>query len=294
MYKEIFIIANPIAGTQNAPLIAINVLNYLRNSGAKADLVLSQKPKDAVRIAKELERPQCAIVACGGDGTVQEVVSGISNSETPVGIIPSGRCNDFARAIGLKKLGSPSQIAEILLSGKTKLFDCGDVNGKKFLTVATLGFDSEVSRFVETRKLIIKGTAAYLYGVIKTLLSYKPIEIKLKSDNETFEGKILLCASANTPFYGGAMKIAPQASPDDGFLHICIVKNVSSLTVIRMLLSVFKGTHITHPAVKMVKTKSVEIQTPNSMNWICADGESLTQTPCKISIIPKSIRLICP
>ncbi len=294
MHKEIFIIANPTAGTQNAPHIAVNILNCLRKNGADAELVLSQKPKDAIRIAKELEHPQCAIVACGGDGTVQEVISGIKNPDTPVGIIPSGRCNDFARTIGIHKLRSPSKLAEILITGKTKLFDYGEVNGKKFLTVATLGFDSEVSRFVENHKLILKGTAAYLYGVIKVLLNYKPIEIKLKSDDETFEGKILLCATANTPFYGGAMKIAPQASPDDGFLHICIVKNVSPLTVIRMLLRVFKGTHITHPAVKMVKTKSVEIETAGSTNWICADGESLTQTPCKISIMPKSVRIICP
>jgi diacylglycerol kinase (ATP) len=126
------------------------------------------------------------------------------------------------------------------------------------------------------------------------LISYKPIEIKLKSDDDAFEGKILLCASANTPFYGGAMKIAPQALPDDGFLHICIVNNVSPITVIRMLMRVFKGTHITHPAVKTLKTKAVEIKTTRSTHWICADGESLTQTPVKISIIPKSIKIICP
>ncbi len=294
MYKDIFIVANPIAGTQNAPRIALDVLNYLRKNGANAELVLSQKPKDAIRIANQIENPQSAIVACGGDGTVQEIISGLKNSDTPIGIIPSGRCNDFARAIGFHNLRSPSQLAEILLSGKTKVFDCGEVNGKKFLTVATLGFDSEASRFVENHKLILKGTAAYLYAIIKVLLSYKPIEIKLKSDDDAFEGKILLCASANTPFYGGAMKIAPQALPDDGFLHICIVNNVSPITVIRMLMRVFKGTHITHPAVKTLKTKAVEIKTTGSTHWICADGESLTQTPVKISIIPKSIKIICP
>lgn len=295
MGKEYFIIANPAAGTQKAPHLAINVLNQLKKNGARAELVLSKKPKETIQIAGQLEAPDRIIVACGGDGTIQEILSGIKNPDsTAIGIIPGGRCNDFARAIGIYKKESPAALAEILLRGHARLFDYGEVNGKKFLTVATLGFDSEVSRFVENRKLLFKGTSAYLYGVFRTLLNYEPIEVKLKSDSEIFQGRILLCATANTPFYGGAMRIAPEASPDDGVFNVCVVKNVSKLTVLRMLIRVFKGTHTTHPAVKMIKTRTLEIETGNFKNWICADGESLTQTPCKITIKPRGLKIICP
>ncbi|MGC8829224.1 MAG: diacylglycerol/lipid kinase family protein [Verrucomicrobiia bacterium] len=293
MGQEFVIIANPVAGTQKAPYLAVEILNRLKKQGAKARIILSQKPKEATKIAAQLESPENILVACGGDGTIQEIISGIRNQQTTVGIIPGGRCNDFARAIGISKTFSPDRLAEILIAGKTRAFDCGEVNGKKFLTVATLGFDSEVSRFVETRKLLLKGTGAYLYGVIRALLKYNPIEIKLKTDDFEYKGKILLCATANTPFYGGAMKIAPVAKPDDGYLNLCIVNEVSKLTVIRMLLRVFKGTHITHPAVRLVKTRTVQVVT-ETKNWICADGESLTQTPCAISIKPASLKVICP
>jgi diacylglycerol kinase family enzyme len=137
MYKDIFIVANPIAGTQNAPRIALDVLNYLRKNGANAELVLSQKPKDAIRIANQIENPQSAIVACGGDGTVQEIIS-VLKMLLPQLFNSSGRCNDFARAIGFHNLRSPSQLAEILLSERLKYLIVAS-NGKKFLPYATLG-----------------------------------------------------------------------------------------------------------------------------------------------------------
>ncbi len=294
MRKEFFIIANPVAGTQKAPRLAISVVSYLKQHDVKAEIILSKKPKEAIQIAREIESPGRIIVACGGDGTIQEIITGIKNSETEIGIIPGGRCNDFAAALGIHRRLSPAELARILLTGKARTFDCGETNGKKFLTVATLGFDSEVSRFVETHKMFLKGTAAYLYALVRVLLNYHPISVKLQTDTEKFEGKVFLCATANTPFYGGAMKIAPDAVPDDGYFHICIVKEVSWITVLRMLPRVFKGTHISHPAVKILKTKSLRVDTPGANNWICADGESLTQTPCKFIIREKSLKIICP
>jgi YegS/Rv2252/BmrU family lipid kinase len=294
MLGKFYIIANPVAGKNSAPLLATQVLKALNSQGANAELILTESRQKTTEIVGKLESSDNVIVACGGDGTIQDVVNGLKNPDSILGIIPAGRCNDFARAIGVYRTPDAEALAKILISAKVKRFDCGMIDGRKFLTVATFGFDSEVSRFVENHKLFFKGTSAYLYGVLRILFTYRFAETKLTGDFGTVSGKVLLVATANTPFYGGAMKIAPTATPDDGILDVCMVTEVSKLTVLRMLIRVFKGTHTTHPAVRIFKTRELKIETPNSNHWICADGESIAQTPSVIKISPGVLRVIVP
>jgi diacylglycerol kinase (ATP) len=165
---------------------------------------------------------------------------------------------------------------------------------KRFLTVATLGFDSEVSRFVETRKLWLKGTPAYLYGVVRVLMSFRSPLVRLKGDFGSREQRVLLTATGNAPSYGGAMFITPGAVLDDGVFQVCIVGEVSAFTVLRILPRVLKGTHITHPAVTLLNTSTLEIETPEGPQWVCADGETLGQTPCRLTVRPKALQVIVP
>ncbi|MCX7872773.1 MAG: diacylglycerol kinase family lipid kinase [Verrucomicrobiae bacterium] len=294
MSNKFYIIANPLAGKKSAPTLAVQVLEALKSNGAVAELVLTASRQKTTELIGQIESPDNVIVACGGDGTIQDVVNGLKTPDTILGVIPGGRCNDFARAIGVYGIDDADMYAKILLNGKTKNFDYGIINGRKFLTVATFGFDSEVSRFVESHKLILKGTSAYLYGVFRILFDYQFARIKLSGDFGAVEDKVLLVATANTPFYGGAMKIAPSATPDDGCFDVCMVKEVSKFTVLRMLLRVFKGTHITHPAVRIFKTRELKIETPYANHWICADGESIARTPCIVKIQPGALKVIVP
>lgn len=294
MSEKFYIIANPVAGKNKAPALAMQVLESLKTKGARAEIILTESRHKTTETVRQIESPENVIVACGGDGTVQDVVNGLQASDSVLGIIPGGRCNDFARAIGVYSMREADSIAETLLKGRVKNFDCGIINNRKFLTVATCGFDSEVSRFVENHRLIFKGTTAYLYGVVRILFGYKFEKVKLTGDFGVIEEKTLLVATANTPFYGGAMKIAPSATPDDGIFDVCLVREVSKFTVLRMLLRVFKGTHTTHPAVRIFKTRELKIETQNTTRWICADGESIAQTPSVIKICPGALKVIVP
>jgi len=294
MPKKFYIIANPVAGKNKAPVLATQVLQSLISNGASAELVLTESRQKTTEIVGQIESPDNIIVACGGDGTIQDVVNGLKNPESVLGIVPGGRCNDFARAIGVYRAPDAEAFAQVLINGKIKNFDCGMINGRKFLTVATFGFDSEVSRFVETHKLFLKGTSAYLYGVLRILFNYNFSRTKLIGDFGTVEDKVLLVATANTPFYGGAMKIAPSATPDDGLFDVCMVREVSKFTVLRMLIRVFKGTHTTHPAVRIFKTRELKIETPGTNHWVCTDGESVSQTPSVFKICPGALKVIVP
>jgi diacylglycerol kinase (ATP) len=166
------------------------------------------------------------------------------------------------------------------------------VGDRRFLTVATLGFDSEASRFVETRKLWVKGTLAYLYAVVSVLRAFRAPLVRLRGDFGAYEGRILLAATGNTPGYGGALRIAPDARLDDGLFRICLVEEVPRLTVLRMLPKVMKGTHGTHPKVRMFASRSIDIETPEGPQWVCADGETLCQTPCHFEVVPGALRVL--
>jgi diacylglycerol kinase (ATP) len=275
--------------------MATLVQALLQARGASAELALTRGRGDASRLARDAaEQGVGTVVSCGGDGTLQEIAAAVEDTSARLGILPFGRCNDFAHALGLHRSDPVERLAGVLLEGKLKRVDLGAFGPRRFLTVATLGFDSEVSRFVEDRNLWIKGTPAYLYGVLRVLTNFRPPQVRITGDFGVFEGRILLAATGNAPCYGGAMEIAPGATLDDGLFHVCLIGEVAKLEVLRMLPRVMKGTHVRHPAVKIVTTRTLEIETPEEPLWICADGETLGQTPCRFEIRPGALNVLVP
>ncbi len=290
---DFLIIANPTSGSQAAPYLATRAVELLKARGRSAEVRVTTARGDAQRWAAGAA---CAgspvVVGCGGDGTLQEIATALDDSSTALGILPGGRCNDFAHALGLSKRDSPEALVEILVSGIRRPIDLGSVHGKRFLTVATLGFDSDVSRFVESRKLWVKGTPAYIYGVLRVLPGYRFPMLKLSGDFGQREGRMLLAATGNAPCYGGALQIAPGAAMDDGLFDVCTVGEVPRLAVFAFLMRVLRGSHTTHKAVSMLKTKKMSVETPDGPLYICADGETLGQTPCTFEIRPNALNVL--
>lgn len=292
---DFLIIANPTSGSRAAPLLATRSVELLKQQGHSAELKVTGARGDAQRWAADAASAGVRhVVVCGGDGTLQEVAGSLEGSATLLGILPGGRCNDFAHALGMSKKDSAEKLVRILTSGNVRAVDLGAMGGKRFLTVATLGFDSEVSRFVETRKLWVKGTLSYLYGIARVLPGFAFPRVILRGDFGEFDERMLLAATGNAPCYGGAMKIAPSAALDDGLLDICAVRQVSRWAVLNILPKVLRGTHTGHPAVTMLKTKRIEIETPEGPQYICADGETLGQTPCVFEVRPAALKILAP
>jgi diacylglycerol kinase (ATP) len=133
-----------------------------------------------------------------------------------------------------------------------------------------------------------------MYGAIRVLTRFQFPLVKLKGDFGQYEGRVLLVATGNSFCYGGAMKITPAAKMDDGKFQICIVEQVPKLTVLRIFPRVMKGSHITHPAVRMLETRSLQIESPDRPLTICADGEALCQTPCTLEVKPGALTVLSP
>src|SRR4030042_3229293 len=190
-----------------------------------------------------------ALLLIGGDGTVHQALPAIAETKIPFGFLPCGRGNDFARNVGL-----PSKLKKGCSLPSNPSFhqvDLPRINNIPFVAVAYVGFDSEVNKLANDGRGYFGGTLGYIVCVLKTLKTFKPFEVEITIDDQTFRERVMMVTVANAPFYGGGMKIAPQAIMDDGILDICIVKEIPKWELLQQFPKVFKGTHISHPRIIM-------------------------------------------
>ena len=297
---NILIITNPASnhgrGARSAGLAAAR----LRARGAEPQIRETKASGDAERIATEAiadrgESLRC-VVACGGDGTIQEVAHALAkarseSSAPPLGLIPAGRCNDFAHALGIPK--NPIRAADLLIEGTARPIDLGRVNDHYFCTVATIGIDSEVSSYVDGMRGPLKGTVAYLYGALCVLRRYQAKTVRLSGDFGVIEQPIFLASSANTRLYGGSIPIAPDADPTDGLLDLCVIDAVSKLRALTLIPTVLAARHRNRRGVRIIQTKRFTIDADDPLE-IWADGERIARTPATIEAAPAALRVVLP
>jgi diacylglycerol kinase (ATP) len=265
----------------------------LREAGATVSLVETRSPE---HLAAEAERaasdPPDALGVVGGDGTIHVVVNGLQRAPAmkrpPMGVVPCGRGNDFARTIGITDL---STACSALLGGARRRIDLGRTEAGVFLGVAGAGFDSQVARRAQQGTAFLSGAAAYVYAVIRTLAAFEPVTARVTYQDGCYEGPMMFAVAGNTGLYGGGMRIAPLASIEDGLLDLCLVKEVSRTTLLRMLPRVFSGGHLDHPQVFYVKTPWVQIDSEAPME-VFADGEFMQRVPVRIEVIPAALEVL--
>ena len=292
-YQEFVLITNPISGKGKATATAEQAFQRLTAEGYAGRLEFTTQSGDANRIAQEaIENDLHWIIACGGDGTIHEIVNAIAEKpDVVLGVLPCGKGNDFAEA--LKIPTKPVEAIEVLLNGATRQVDLGKIGDHYFDTIVTCGYDAEVSRRVTEEGAPFSGTASYVYTAITTLFSYQSPTALLEGDFGSYEGKILLTATGITASYGGGMKIVPGAIMDDGLFDVCIIEPVPHRTVLRLLLTLFWGGHAGHRAVQMHRTKSLTIETDPPI-LLYADGERICYTPATVEIIERGLTVIAP
>ncbi|GCE11352.1 diacylglycerol/lipid kinase family protein [Tengunoibacter tsumagoiensis] len=218
------LIANPTAGgsyLHHEQQIA-DTLSYLRTNGWQAELQLTQEAGNAGTFARAAVQEQIdAVIAIGGDGTINEVIQELAGSSTALGVIPSGTVNVWAREVGI-----PLDFAgarEVLVHGQTRTIDLCQLNEHYFLLMAGIGIDGAVAHAVEQTPLKRLGVLGYLLIATWYGFGHSPFQVMLELDGKTIKVHALQIIIGNTQLYGGALKYTWLAKCDDGLLDICVV-----------------------------------------------------------------------
>lgn len=284
------LIANPAAGGGRARRAAQAAAAALAKAGRPVELLFSAEPGHGTALARAaVAEGASAVIACGGDGTISEMLPALAASGVPLGVLPFGTANDFARGLGIPR--QLDRAVDYLVHGRPLAVDLGAAGDRLFCTVATFGFDAEVSQAMSAGRVPISGALGYVYASLRQMSAFQPPVVRLTGEFGQIEGRVLLVATGNTRSYGGGMQIVPAADPFDGKLDICIVSPVSRWTVMAVFPRVFCGRHVNHPAVRMVRSSWLRIDTLES-RVIQADGESLTRTPARIEVRPGALDVI--
>jgi YegS/Rv2252/BmrU family lipid kinase len=229
-------------------------------------------------------------VVVSGDGLVGAIGGAMAGSETPLGIIPGGRGNDLARVLGIPD--DPEGAVATLLDGETRLIDVGEVNGKRFLGIVSVGFDSEANR-VANETHFLRGNLVYAYAAILTLIRWKPGRFTVRVDDERYRFTGYSVSVANNKAFGGGMFIAPDAELDDGEFDIVAAGEAGKLRSLASMPKVFKGTHVEEDWVRVFRARHLELSASRPYP-VYADGEHISDLPASLRVLPKALSVIVP
>jgi YegS/Rv2252/BmrU family lipid kinase len=228
-------------------------------------------------------------VVISGDGMVGAVGGALAGGEEPLGIVPVGRGNDLARVLGIPT--DPEEAIEVVLTGHTRTIDIGEANGRPFLGIASVGFDSDANRIANESRL--GGNLVYAYAALRALGGWKSARftIAIGATRTRIEGYSVIVA--NNSAYGGGMFVAPDAELDDGEFDVVTISRVGKLRFLGNLPKVFKGTHVRNDEVNVVRAARLSISASRPFA-VYADGEHLTDLPADLRVIPSALRVLVP
>ena len=284
------LIVNPAAGDGRASSVAERAAAALDEARVEFRLVRTRSVDHGIQLASACDPNLEIPVLVGGDGLIGAVGGALAGRGIPVGLIPAGRGNDLARGLGVPT--GTEEAVQVLLRGKVRNIDVGEGNGKRFLGIASVGFDSDANRIAnETR--VLKGTLVYAWAAIRALLGWKPVRFELTTGGNRRRLTGHTVAVANNGFYGGGMNMAPDAEIDDGMFDVIVINAVSKLRFLVDFPKVFSGRHVRSEGVETLRTPGISISASRSLT-VYADGDPLTELPASFRILERSLPVIAP
>lgn len=290
--EKVLIIINPISGTGRQR----TALKAIKNGIDRINFDFEVKETKYACHATEIARQAAAdkydiVVAVGGDGTVNEVASGLVGTETKMGIIPCGSGNGLARSLKIPL--TPAKAVATLNENRMKRIDTMLVNENFCVSIAGIGFDALIAKEFQEKPKNTRGFHSYLQLIATKYPTYKPNEYKIEIDGKSSLEKAMFICLANANQFGYNAIVAPDSRIDDGLIDVCIVKNIPLISATSTALLLMTKSLDLSPRVKIIKGKSVRIYN-NSNEYANIDGEAkkIGKT-IDISIKHKSLMVIC-
>lgn len=293
--KRARIIYNPTSGREAFKKHLPEVLEKLEIAGYETSCHATTGAGDATKAAIEaVKREFDVVIAVGGDGTLNEVVAGVSQCENrpKLGLIPMGTTNDFARAVRIPR--NIEEAVEIIIGGQTIPVDVGLLNDERyFINIAAGGRITELTYEVPSKMKTILGQMAYYLKAIEMIPSIKSTHMKIKMDGEEFDGNAMMFLCGLTNSVGGFEKIAPDASINDGLFTVMILKECNIADFVRIASLALRGEHLSDERVIYRKASRVEVTSEEDVH-LNLDGEYGGDVPATFQNLKRHIEVFVP
>lgn len=292
------VVINPTAGGNKGQVVGSRVLELLAKSNHEvvnlsgSSLAVARSNVERAISLSDIE----ALIVVGGDGMAHLAANVATGKDITVAIIPAGTGNDSAGLIGMP-MDETDKSVEIILESldKPKLLDALSIRhseGETFaFGTASAGFDALVNARAN-RMTWPKGANRYYLAMLLELASFKPVKYKLEVDGERSEREAMLCVVSNSGVFGGGMLVVPDASVTDGLLDLLVLKKMSRTKLVRIFPRVYKGTHVTDPAVEITRANQVSIEASGMP--IYSDGEYVGMAPFVAKVLPRALKVVAP
>lgn len=304
-----YVLINPVSGGGKGKRLWQRIVPHLQGAAAFSQPNYTERPMHAVALLQAaIQQGYRKFVVIGGDGTFNEAVNAIFGQyavpaqECALALLPGGTGNDRIRTLGYGSY-SAQELAKMLEQAQTRPIDIGAVtyrenNSEKrryFLNVAGLGFDTYVAdKYLRGEK----GISRYVVGLLRGLASFEHLNLQMQWSESThygdqYQGKTFIAAVALSQYFGGGLRIAPDASFDDGLFDITLVKDITKMGVVGQLPNLFTGKFVQHPAVAQYRAREIAVQSHDaSPAYLQIDGEVIGHTPATFHILPQAIQVV--
>jgi len=281
-------LVNPASGGGAAPAAVVPVARTLRDAGCQVEVTYSPGPVACRQLVADAVSRGDVVVAVGGDGMVASLAGAVAQAEGILGIVPSGRGNDFARQLGIG--GSPEEVARTLLAAEPRCVDVIDVDGRVVVGSVYAGVDSLASELVD-RAHRLPRTVQYPYAAVRSVLQFRPSAYDVVVDGRAHRFDAFTVVVANSGYYGSGMHIAPDAVLDDGVLEVVVIRAASKLALIRSMPRLYDGTHVELEEVVVLRGREVSVAAAGPV-LAYGDGERLGPLPVTASVRPTALRVL--
>ena len=288
---KVCVITNPVAGGGRGKTMAEALCKFLEVSGETVELVLTQKVGDAKDEAQRAVAD--CVVAVGGDGSVNEVVNGLANSDAMLCVLPAGTANVVARALRMPK--DPATVAGLITAGRTRWIDVGLHGEHRFLLGAGAGLDAEIVRRVSAQRGRKSNLTKWVGPAVRTILSYSYPRFEVLVDGKVVSDRAQYAIVGNCRYSAAVFPATPEAKMDDGLLDVCILEDLGALRMMSHAINVWRPGFTHRKGVRYYQSTSIEFQAaPGVEIPLQVDGDPGGYLPASFGIEANAVRVIAP
>ena len=271
--------------------------------GLEGDALISEHRGHLGVLAREAAAGGARLlVVVGGDGALNEVANGLAGIDDPpaLALIPSGTGGDFVRTFGI-----PDDVAaasRVALEGDTQTIDLGRISYRAwdgseaaslFANVASAGMSGAIAQRANDTSKALGAKASYLWATLTVFRGWSAVQTELTVDGESRSGRMFDVIVANGRFFGGGMKMCPDAVADDGLLDVVTIGDVTKRDLVMTMPKIYRGTHLPHPKAEAMRGRVVTVETDEPVP-VELDGEQPGTTPARFEVLPGAMRLRVP